>query len=300
MSEAVRGLSVVVPSVNGWNDLADCLRALMLNSRSASLEVLVADRLGETVRAPLRAEFPSVRILEAPPGTTIPDLRAMAFAAATGDVVAVIEDHVLVPPGWAQALLSAVAAGEDVIGGAVENAATETLVDWAAFLCEYSPLMPPVPAGPVAAITGNNTAYRHELLARYESVWRSGGWEDRLHAALRRDGILLYQHPEIVVGHRMHYSVFGYLGQRYLYARSYAGNRVVGGSLLRRIGFGCAAMILPAILWRRVVTTVWRKRRHRRELIRSMPLLLLFVMAWGAGEVVGYWCGPGDALSRVR
>jgi hypothetical protein len=241
-----------------------------------------------------------VRILEAAPGTTIPDLRAMAFETATGDVVAVIEDHVQVPPHWAEAMLAAVASGEDVVGGAVENAATESLVDWAAFLCEYSHLMLPLPAGPAAAITGNNTAYRRQVLMRYGQVWRAGGWEDRLHNALRRDGIQLYQHPEIVVGHRMHYSVPGYLGQRYLYARSYAGNRVAGGKLLRRLAFGFAALGLPLLLLRRVVTTVWRKGRHRAELIRSIPLLLLFVSAWGAGEVIGYWCGPGDALSRVR
>ena len=42
-----------------------------------------------------------MRVLEAAPETTIPDLRAMAFAAATGRSVAVIEDHVIVPEGWA-------------------------------------------------------------------------------------------------------------------------------------------------------------------------------------------------------
>lgn len=300
MTGGNRGLSVVVPSVNGWSDLSDCLRALMVAGKDVPLEVLVVDRLGEAVRERIRAEYPAVRILAAAPGTTIPQLRALAFEAATGDAVAVIEDHVLVPPDWARSLLAALATGEDVIGGSVENAATENLVDWAAFLCEYSPLIPPLPAGPVAAITGNNTVYRRTLLQRYRSVWTAGGWENRLHDAMRRDGIPLQQHPEIVVGHKMHYSVSGYMGQRYLYARAWAGDRVAGGSPLRRAGYGCAALLLPGLLWARIVRTVWRKGRHRRELIRSLPLLLLFVMAWGAGEVVGYWFGPGDALPRVR
>jgi hypothetical protein len=295
-----RGLSVVVPSVNGWNDLSDCLRALMVVGREVPLEVLVADRLGDAVRDRLRVEFPSVRILPAPPGTTIPALRALAFDAATADAVAVIEDHVLVPPGWARAMLEALGAGEEVVGGSVENAATEKQVDWAAFLCEYSQLMPPLPAGPVAAITGNNTVYRRSLLQRYRNVWSAGGWENRLHDALRRDGVPLHQHPEIVVGHKMHYTVPGYMGQRYLYARAYAGDRVAEASPLRRVGYGCAALLLPGLLLGRIVGTVWRKGRHRRELIWSLPLLLLFVIAWGAGEVVGYWFGPGDALARVR
>lgn len=300
MTDGSRGLSVVVPSVNGWSDLSDCLRALMAAGWEVPLEVLVVDRLGDEVRDRIRSEFPSVRVLAAPSGTTIPALRAMGFEAATADAVAVIEDHVLVPSGWARAMLDALGAGEDVAGGGVENAATERLVDWAAFLCEYSHLIPPLAAGPVAGITGNNTIYRRSVLMRYRSVWGAGGWENRLHDALRRDGIALYQHPEIVVGHRMHYTVTGYMGQRFLYARAWAGDRVAGSGMLRRILFGGAALLLPGLLWARIVRTVWRKGRYRQELIRSLPLLLLFVLAWGAGESVGYWFGPGDALPRVR
>jgi glycosyltransferase involved in cell wall biosynthesis len=300
VTDGSRGLSVVVPSVNGWSDLSDCLRALMAAGWEVPLEVLVVDRLGDEVRDRIRSEFPSVRVLAAPSGTTIPALRAMGFEAATADAVAVIEDHVLVPSGWARAMLDALGAGEDVAGGGVENAATERLVDWAAFLCEYSHLIPPLAAGPVAGITGNNTIYRRSVLMRYRSVWGAGGWENRLHDALRRDGIALYQHPEIVVGHRMHYTVTGYMGQRFLYARAWAGDRVAGSGMLRRILFGGAALLLPGLLWARIVRTVWRKGRYRQELIRSLPLLLLFVLAWGAGESVGYWFGPGDALPRVR
>ncbi|HXI19843.1 MAG TPA: hypothetical protein VNH46_02080, partial [Gemmatimonadales bacterium] len=243
--------------------------------------------------------FPAVRVLAAPAGTTIPQMRAMAFEVATGENVAVIEDHVRVPRGWARAMLAAQARGEEVVGGAVENAATEKLVDWAAFLCEYSQLIPPLPAGPVPGLTGNNTVYRRARLERYGEVWRAGRWENHLHDALRRDGVTLYQHPEIVVGHKKHYTVGEYLSQRYLYARSYAGARVAGEPAWKRLAYGLAALLLPPLLYRRVVATVWGKGRHRRELIRSLPLLALFVSAWGTGELVGYWFGPGDALGRV-
>jgi len=75
--------------------------------------------------------------------------------------------------------------------------------------------------------------------------------------------------------------------------------RVEGASLLRRLLYGIAAFALPPVLFLRVVRTVWRKGRHRSELLRSIPLLTLFVSSWGLGEVVGYWFGAGDALSKV-
>lgn len=292
-------LSVVVPSVNGWADLEGCLTALAGQRDGVHLEVLVADRCGTPVREPVRNGFPWVTLIEAPPETTIPQLRSLGFASARGDSVAVIEDHVLVPPGWARQLLALQRQGEDVVGGSVENAATERLVDWAAFLCEYSHLLPPLPEGPVASLPGNNTVYRRSLLDKYRSVIGEGRWEDYLHRRLREDGILLYSRPAIKVGHKKHYTVREYLSQRYLYSRSFAGMRLRGASTGRRLAYGFAALALPPLLFARTVRTIWRKKCHRGELIRSLPLLGLFVSGWAWGEVVGAWFGPGDALARV-
>ena len=298
-SRGVVELSVVVPSVNGWGDLEGCLAALERQRAEVTLEVLVADRLGAAVTNRVRDRFPWVRVLSAPLSTTIPELRAQAFEAATGEAVAVIEDHVLVPPGWARAMLARLALGEDVVGGAVENAATEKLVDWAAFLCEYSQLIPPLPVGPVPGITGNNTIYRRSVLRRHAAAWRAGRWENYLHDAFKAEGVVLHQRPEIVVGHKKHYTVWEYLSQRYLYARSYAGARVAGQGVAKKLVYGGAAFLLPPLLFVRVVRTLWGKGRHRTELMRSLPLLALFTSSWGVGEIIGYWFGPGDALAKV-
>ena len=277
-----------------------CLEALEAERAEVDFEVLVPDRVGKATRATIAAEFPKVRVIAASASTTIPELRAMAFEQASGAAVAVIEDHVLVPRGWARAMLNCLADGEDVVGGAVENAATDRLVDWAAFLCEYHHLLPPIPAGPVDCLTGNNTVYRRSVLACYADAWRAGQWEDHLHRAMRRGGVTLHQHPEIVVGHRMHYTVGRYFGQRFLYSRAWAGMRSANAPVPEPLIRGAVALLLPPVLFWRVVRTVWKKKSHRRELIRSLPLIALFTLAWGAGEMVGYWFGAGDALARVR
>ncbi len=293
-------LSVIVPSVNGVKDLHGCLQALELQRRNVALEVLVVDRIGQPVTKLIADEFPDVRLITFPAGTTIPDLRAKGVHEAHAAAIAVIEDHVIVPPGWAGKMLLALAAGHDVVGGSIENAATETWVDWAAFLCEYSACLPPLPAGPVDWLPGNNTVYRRELLERFRQVLESGRWENALHDAIRQTGIQLICRPEIVVGHKMHYTIAEYCGQRFLYSRSYAGMRVAKFPAAKRMVYGLAAFLLPPILYYRTVARIWPKTTYRSHLLKSLPLLVPFVIAWGLGEVVGYWVGPGDSLRRVR
>ena len=291
-------LSVVIPSVNGLGDLVGCLEHV-LAQRDVTPEILVMDRCGPAVRDEVARRFPTVRVVSAPTDATIPDLRAQAFAIARGEFVAVIEDHVIVPPTWARDLLAAQRQAGGVVGGAVENAATTRLVDWAAFLCEYSHCIPPLPAGPATWVTGNNVIYPRELLVRYRDQLGGGRWENHLHDALRHAGVPLTCHPEIIVGHKKHYSVWEYLSQRYLYARSYAGARVAGASLARRAAFSVASLALPPVLFYRTVSRILAKGRHRGELIQSLPLLALFVTSWAWGEVVGSAAGPGDSLARV-
>jgi hypothetical protein len=172
-------------------------------------------------------------------------------------------------------------------------------VDWAAFLCEYSHCLLPLPAGPSHWVTGNNVVYPRELLRRYRDRLTPERWENQLHDALRQDGVTLVCRPDIVVGHKKHYSVAEYVEQRFLYARSYAGARLACAGRVRRLLYGVAAFVLPPVLLGRIVVRVLAKKRHRGELVRSLPLLAVFVTAWAAGEVVGAWRGAGDAMERV-
>jgi hypothetical protein len=291
-------LSVVVPAVNTLGDVIGCLTALEAQT-DAQVEVLVVDRLGDGVRTEVARRFPKARLIPVPRETTIPRMREIAFEEASADAVAVIEDHVIVPPGWARQLLDARRETGAVVGGSIDNAARSSVVDWAAFLCEYSHCITPLPAGPTNGLPGNNIVYDRALLQRYRATIAAGKWENHLHDTMHRDGVPMVLRPDIGVGHKKHYTVGEYLSQRFLYARSYAGERVKGMPLSKRLVYGAAAFALPPLLLSRTVTRVLAKRRYRMQLLLSIPLLVLFIASWTAGEIVGYWFGPGDSLSRV-
>lgn len=290
-------LSVVVPSVTGWEDLKGCLDALA-RQRGVTVEAIVVDRLGEPVLRAVRREFPAVRLVAAPSGTPIPTMRRLGIAVASAPIVGVIEDHVQVPTDWAARMLEAQRAGADVVGGAVENGATGRLAYWSAFLCEYGQSLAPA-AGPVDRLPGNNVTYRRHLLERFSDRLAEDRWENHLHHALAAAGVVLLSRPDIVVSHCLHITVGQYVQQRYYYSRSFAGQRAAGAGALRRLALGLGAAALPPVLLWRIVRAVWRSRRYRLQLLVSLPLIAGYVVVWAAGEVVGAWFGPGDALSKV-
>jgi hypothetical protein len=297
----VSGLSVVVPSVNRFETLSRTLAALEAQEGGVALEVVVPERTGATTRSQVRRRFPRAIVIPVEPGTPIPAMRRVAFEASSAPVVAVIEDHVIVPPDWAARLRGAVSEEQPIVGGWVRNAATDRLIDRAAYLCEYGHMLSPLPSGPAEWLTGNNVAYHRSVLQRFGDVIDEDRWENRLHDAAREAGVPLQRRTDIEVGHAMHYqSAVEYAAQRFLYSRAYAGMRLAGVGRARSLIYGLAAMALPPILLARIVKNGWGMPEARADLAKSLPMLSLFVVAWALGEVVGAWVGPGDALGRVR
>jgi glycosyltransferase involved in cell wall biosynthesis len=298
---AAPDLSVIIPAVNGPAPLIECLDALRANAATGtSLEIIVVERCGDSTRRAIADRASEIRVLPVSAQTPIPQMRALGFAHATGTAVAVIEDHVIVPPHWARQILDALSNNAKVVGGSLYNAATRTAVDRAAFLCEYSHLISPSAGRDVAQLTGTNVAYRRELIDRYSGVLAKGRWEDYLHDALRRDGVALSCVPEIAVGHKMHYRMSEYLSQRYLFSRALTGSRAEDLTAFRRALGILKSAALPPVLLARIVRRALGSDRYRRDLPTSLPLLAVFVCAWAMGEAVGYAAGPGDSLARVR
>ena len=293
-------ISIAIACVNGLPYIEECLRSFERQRDGISYEVIVADRCNRGCREVVR-RHPNAALIEVDrPGATIPELRALAIRRARGEIVGITEDHCIAPDGWLAAMALAHDEQRRIVGGPVENAATQRLVDWAVFFCEYSVFEPPLPAGP-GSVPGNNTTYDRALLPLIDDLLDEGVWEEAFNARLAGHGHATYLEPAAVMLHKKSFGPGEFLAQRYHYARSYAGLRLRGAPGWRRpIYAGFAVTLLPPMLLARIVGNVWRKGHHRRELLLTLPLLALFVLAWGWGEVVGYLFGPGDSLAKVE
>ena len=140
-------LSVVIASMLPWPEARTSVEAVLPQVRRLGGELIVA--FASPDRPPDADTHPDVRWLVGA-GQTPFQLRAAGLAAATGDVVAVTEDHCCARGDWCERILEAHRRWPHtaIIGGPVENGATERLIDWALFFVANSPYLLPVVTGP--------------------------------------------------------------------------------------------------------------------------------------------------------
>ncbi len=298
---AAPALSVVLASVNGWSLLGPTLRSLDAQPERGRMEVIVVEAVGGETRRRLLAHRPGVEVVAVDGKKTIPALRHLGVTRARGDLVAILEDHGEVSPGWASALIDAHEAAPSwgAVGGTVENG-RDGLVNWAAFFCEYAPYMGPVVEGESADLPGNNIAYKRPHLLRHAHELEQGRWESWINDRLRADGVPIATTNRAPVRHIKPFRLGHFLTQRFHFARSYAGMRRVDQSPARRLIYGVGSLALPALLTARVTKTALAKRRDLGRFVACLPLIALFFTVGAAGEMVGYLVGPGDSLSRVE
>jgi GT2 family glycosyltransferase len=295
-----RTISVVIACVNRLPFIHECLTALEQERKGFKVEILVFCCCQDGTATHVAKHFPDVTLVHFPRRLGIPELRAIGMERATGDIISIIEDHCIVQDGWFREILAAHDKGYQAVGGTVINGSVDRLIDWAVFLCEYSGVMPPIPDGEVAGITGNNVSYRKAILDRVDASLKKECWEFFLHQELSKQGVTFLSAPSIIVSHKKEFGFWYFMAQRYYYSRSFAGMRRKRLSLAVRVVYCCASLVLPGLMLWRMTSQVLDKQQHVGTFVRSLPLQAAFMVSYAAGEFVGYLLGSGDSLVKVE
>lgn len=295
-------VSIVIASVNGMPELGECLAHLVNQQGGHPYEVIVVDRCGAPLPALIQQGFPQpqVRVIEAPAGTSIPKLRAIGMAEARGKAIAILEDHCNVNPRWFETIARLLSQGVEAMGGPVRNGAVERLTDWAVFFVEYARFMPPVKPGEIDAIAGSSAVYDRAMLGRLGPELKNEVWEHFLHARMRELGVKFVSDPGLEVEHKKEFPFGYFMSQRYHYSRSFAGMRLHGAPLAKRIAYAGATVLLPPLLLWRMARILLGKGGQLGRFVMALPLLLAFMASYAWGEAVGALAGPGNSLAEVE
>ncbi len=293
-------ISVIIACVNGLPVIDECLTALEKEQNSFDVEIIVANSCRDGTTEHIQKKFPDVKLLDFSERLSIPELRAIGMVKATGDILAIIEDHCNVQKDWFKEILKAHDKGYKAVGGTVVNGSVDRIVDWAVFLCEYSAIMPPMPQGEVDGITGNNASYRREILEKVDENIKKNYWEYFLHEELKKAGVKFLSVPSILVSHKKEFGFFYFLAQRFHYSRSFAGMRRTRTSISGRLFYILFSPFLPILMLWRISEQILTKKRHIKEFLIALPLLSIFMISYAFGEFVGYLFGPGQSLLKVE
>lgn len=294
-------LSVVLTIVDGGEALARCLAALAAQADPPPLEVLVPHDATVPGVAALAARFPQARFLSlgslptegdplAPRGQheLFDRRRAAGLAAATGDLVAILEDRGVPDPDWARTMHDLHAAlPHAVIGGAVENAVA-ALANHAVHACDFTRYQRPFAAGPAAWVTDVNVAYKRRALEATRALWQARYHEPVVHDALVAAGEVLWLSPAPVVRqHRGALRLGALLRERWAWGRLYGWMRAREAGAATRARFLLQAPLVPPLVFVRHLRRHAATRAQLARFLRAAPLVALLLATWAAGEAVG-------------
>ncbi|WP_395622138.1 glycosyltransferase [Sphingomonas daechungensis] len=275
--------------------LAECLEALAKQADPPTMEIIVAHHEPIEGLDAVKARFSDVRFLSTPDvvkrvgGREHHDVpRGRAIAAATGELIGLLEDHELPDPRWAASVVEAHRRTDAGIGGAIENGVDRAL-NWAVYFCDFGRYQNPVPAGASAFASDANVTYKRADLDLVRESWEDAYREVPVNDALRALGKTISLDPTMVVYQNRHALTFGEaLRERYSWGRSYGATRVTWLTTPKRLAYTALAPVLPALLLLRMGRRAWQRKRHFGNFLRAVPFIVPLLMAWSSGEMAGY------------
>ena len=297
-------VSIVIASGAGGEFLFRLLDSLADQVRVERSETIVVDRVGGPIPDRLQREYPWVQLVSVTTPadghkSSVPELRAMGVEHATGEIVAVIEEHCRAPAGWLRAIRESFQPDDAAIGGPILDDDWKRRRDWVVYFSEYHNYLPPWPDAPRASLNGANTAYRRAHLMKHRDAMRRGYWEVEVHPLLEREGSLRGL-QRLGVHHTGPFHFLYYLRQRFLLARVWGAMQREKVSLPKRLFYLVFAPLFPFLLFARIASRVRQSGKYFTEFAAASPLLVPVMFAYVAGEWSGYALGFGNALAEVE
>lgn len=290
MSDPV--ISVIMATRGGGTEVMKCIDSLTQQTLGTEAEILVADCSTDGTDLVIATEYPAVRLLHFAEPLSTQELLRRALRQASGNIIAVTYPHCVFPSTWLESLRRAHESEFEVIGGAVEHGGPDNLISWACYFADYGPFMLPASRRVTSLLAGDHVSYKRSLIHESLDSLQDGYWKVFFHWDIERRGIQFLFDPELVVFAVPSDTFWGFTRRYFSKALRFAAMRCRRISPAARLLHAITAPFLPPLLLYRRIDAVWRKQKHRTKLLVSIPLLVVFVTAWSAGEVAGYLLGP--------
>jgi len=286
-------ISVVVAAVNASGTLRPWLDAIRPQLAGRRVEILLAACEDDTAVGAAVQDDEHVRVLRSPAGSLVPRLWGAALLEARGAIVAVTITACIPAADWLEAVAAAHRnAPADGIGGVIDCLPDASVEDRALHFVRYTPYLPPVTAGPVLEIAGDNGTYTRAALEGWRAVIaRDGFWESEFNRQIRARGGTLRIDPAIRVTHTRSYGLAAFTVQRFRHGRLFGRARGAGLPLSRRLIGAAVSPAVPIIMLLRATSTISSRHRFDGRAMLAAPLAYWYFCCWALGEDTGLLLG---------
>jgi hypothetical protein len=293
-------LTVAFGTMDGWPAIRPVVLDVAAQVGDVGGELVVADGSGKP--APKDSDLPRGVRWSSIDNAGIFDLRLAALREARGEVIGISEDHCLLPAGWCRRLVDLHRAHDDVdlVLSAVENASRDRSIDWAGFIVNQWPYVPPIDIRDTARQLGIvGVSIKRRALRTLLDACDDGPPDLLPTLTLAAAGLRAYAEPSLVVGHVQSESWLGHAALHFHNARAIAGlrrTRMTRRDWTRLL----AAPLLVPYRARTAIAGALRKEIPRRVIAAAVPGIFWLALAKGAGDIAGYLTGPGDSARKMH
>ena len=222
--------------------------------------------------------------------TTRTALRAAGFAAAQGEAIAVLNEDYTVPPDWLAAVRSSARHSADVVCGEVRSPPGSSLASRAAYLWEYSHLLPPsrtgeLPPAEARWIPAGCAVYRGR--ARDARWLQDAAGELAYHAAMADTGVKFHRDTSLFVYYNPP-PLGRFLNDRRRWSREWAQSEIRKNPPRSGVGAALSRLALFPVLLGRLAVRVARRPKLWITWVLATPLFLAFAWVQTAGEFSAY------------
>lgn len=229
---------------------------------------------------------------------------AVAFRAAKAPIVAHLEDHVFLPPDWAQTIL---AAHQDdqwaVVCSSVHNANPATVWSWATILPSYGQWLDKPTSREINTAMRLNATYKREVLMQYDDQleYLLGPWGDAIQQRLHSDGYRFYLAAETSLNHVNPSKAGVAADMLFLAGRTYANQqiRAKGWNLPMRLLIALCTPAFPIVRFIKRHNRLFDEQRLQNERLKLYWSYFLGLTIRAFGNMVGFMFGPGQVTKRL-
>jgi len=300
MTDTPQALSIIVPFTAESKETDDAVAAVSDQILGRPVEVFAVHISGEDTSEAIAKQYSDVINIFVPGPAPLPRLIAAALEHATGEIIAITEASSKIDGSWINEILKAHRGPHPVIGGAVEPDGLRSIVDWAAYFCDYGQFMLPLTEGVVREVPGNNITVKRWALDKGRHFVQGEFWKTFWCQEIQSQGYDLCAVSSIVVSYRKSFVLKEYLAHRFHNGRCFAGMRNAKLGSRRRIIYMAGSLVLPVLFCGRILKAIFPKRRFLGRLALSFPIIVLATMSWSMGEFFGYLMGTGTSCLHVK